>query len=86
MKTSMQNKEKMNQIIAKALADEAFKTELKKHPREVLAKHGIQVPANVKLEILENTDNFKYLVLPGLNAASIAAGDCVFSCYPSLTN
>ncbi len=70
------NKEKMNQIIAKALADETFKTELKKHPREVLAKHGIQVPANVKLEILENTDSLKYLILPGLDATSVAAGQC----------
>ncbi len=71
------NKEKMNQIIAKALADEAFKAELKKHPREVLAKHGIQVPANVKLEILENSDNAKYILLPTVDTKHLAAaGNC----------
>ena len=51
-------------VVARAWSDEAFKDKLKSDPRAALAEHGIEVPAGMKVEILENTPSKLHLSLP----------------------
>ena len=60
------------QLIAKALKDPKFKEALIKDPRSVISKEfGMQLPPGISLNVLEETTDKVYLVLP----ASAAAGD-----------
>ncbi|MWC27844.1 NHLP leader peptide family RiPP precursor [Paenibacillus sp. MMS18-CY102] len=53
------------QLIQKAWEDEAFKQLLLSDPNAALKDaFGIDVPANLKLKALEETDNELYLVIP----------------------
>lgn len=51
-------------VVARTWADKAFKDRLIQSPRDVLAEYGIQVPAGVTLEILQETEDKRFLVLP----------------------
>jgi hypothetical protein len=55
---------KMGQIIAKALADEAFKQRLLADAAAVLKEEGVAVPEGVTVTALENTETAFYLVIP----------------------
>ncbi|EFM10426.1 conserved hypothetical protein [Paenibacillus curdlanolyticus YK9] len=53
------------QLIQKAWEDEAFKQLLLSDPNAALKDaYGIDVPANLKLKALEETDTELYLVIP----------------------
>jgi hypothetical protein len=54
----------LQEIIAKAWADEAFKKQLETNPAEVLKQAGLPVPKNQKIEVVSNTEDVMYLVLP----------------------
>ena len=56
--------QKMNQLIAKAWADEAFKQQLLADPATVLKAQGLELPAGLTVKVLENTDQLVHLVLP----------------------
>jgi len=52
-------------LIEKAMADEAFKRELMSNPKAAIAKEvGQEVPAELEIEVLEQTPTKLYLVLP----------------------
>jgi hypothetical protein len=52
-------------LISKAMADEAFKSELISNPKAVIAREiGQEVPEGVEIEVLESTPKKLYLVLP----------------------
>jgi len=51
-------------IVAQAWADENFKARLLADPAAVLSEAGLNVPAGVGLQVLENTANVVHLVLP----------------------
>jgi len=51
-------------IIAKAWRDPAFKSELIANPAAALKAEGIDVPAGMAVNVLENTDKLFHLVLP----------------------
>lgn len=52
-------------LIEKAMADEAFKRELMSNPKAAIAKQlGQEVPAEIEIEVLEQTPTKLYLVLP----------------------
>jgi hypothetical protein len=52
-------------LIAKASRDEAFRKQLIENPRGAIASAlGIRVPADVTVEVLEETPRTLYLVLP----------------------
>lgn len=53
-----------DEIIAKAWADPAFKRRLLDNPVAVAKEHGIPVPSNMKIRIVENTDDVVHVVLP----------------------
>lgn len=56
--------QKLSQLVAKSWADEAFKHQLLSDPATVLNAEGIELPAGVTLQVLENTDQLFHLVLP----------------------
>ncbi len=52
-------------LISKAMADEAFKSELISNPKAVIAREiGQELPESVEIEVLEPTQKKLYLVLP----------------------
>jgi hypothetical protein len=52
-------------LISKAMADEAFKSELISNPKAVIAREiGQELPEGVEIEVLESTPKKLYLVLP----------------------
>lgn len=57
---------KYAKLIARAWSDESFKKELLADPRTVLAAHGITVPEGVNLQVLEEKENTRYLILPAV--------------------
>ena len=59
-------KELEAQIIAKAWQDEAFKQELLSNPKAALSRElQVQnIPASLEIQVLEETPNTFYLVLP----------------------
>lgn len=55
---------RLNQLMAKTLSDEILKAQLIENPRATLNAEGIKVPANMGIQVLENTDKVFHLVLP----------------------
>jgi hypothetical protein len=55
---------KMGQVIAKAWSDAEFKTRLLANPAETLQSEGIEIPAGVKVNAVENTNERFWLVIP----------------------
>ena len=62
-------------IVARAWADEGFRERLKSDPRAAVAEEtGVTVPDSVALEVLEETPDKAYLVIPS-NRTAIADDD-----------
>jgi Nitrile hydratase, alpha chain len=60
------------QIIARAWSDEVFREQLQTDPRAAVAEvTGVVVPESVQIEVLEETPEKAYLVIP-LNRVAIA--------------
>lgn len=57
-------KEIEEKLIKKALEDEDFKKQLLEDPKAVLEKAGLKYPENVTVEVLEETVDKAYIVLP----------------------
>jgi hypothetical protein len=52
-------------IVARAWADEGFRQRLKSDPQGTVAEEtGISVPASVQIEVVEETPEKAYLVIP----------------------
>jgi len=51
-------------LIAKAWQDEAFRKRLIKSPRKVLTEEGVDVPAGVRIKVVQNTASQTHLVIP----------------------
>lgn len=52
------------QIIAKCWADEAFKQQLIADPAGTLKQEGMDIPAGMVINVVENTSNVFHLVIP----------------------
>ena len=59
-------------IVAKAWADEAFKTSLVANPTATLAKEGIEVPAGLTIKVLEDTPQTMHVILPPPPSAALS--------------
>ena len=60
------------QIVARAWADEGFRERLKSDPRGAVAEAtGVEVPESIEIEVLEETPEKGYLVIP-LNRIEIS--------------
>jgi hypothetical protein len=58
-------------IIARAWQDEEFKKELKNNPVTTLRAAGLEVPEGVRYEVVENTADREYIVIPARPAGKI---------------
>jgi hypothetical protein len=56
--------ENPDRVIAKAWADDDFRTALMANPREALKAQGIEIPEGVTLNVLEDSETVINLVLP----------------------
>lgn len=74
-KEKEQLQKKWEKIIAKAMSDQVFRLRLMKNPREALKDHGIELPANVNLKVLEEKADTRYLIIPRENAGAISEED-----------
>lgn len=55
---------RVQKTIGKAWANDSFKQKLKGNPMAVLAEEGIEVPGNVEVVVLEDTENVVHVVIP----------------------
>jgi hypothetical protein len=62
--TREEQAKKIQKVIAKAWADEAFKQSLLANPAETLREQGIEAPPNVDVRVVECTDSVYYIVIP----------------------
>ena len=88
--------EQRNQLAALFAAcwkDEALKARFMTDPKAVLAEYGIDVPANINVNVVENTDNTVHITMPAAPAGAEgelsdeelagAAGGCgTWKCTP----
>ncbi len=54
----------MAKVIEKACSDESFRERFLADPKAVLEEYGITVPAGLNVEVVEQTDKLRYVVLP----------------------
>ena len=88
--------EQRNQLAALFAAcwkDEALKARFMADPKAVLAEYGIDVPANIDVNVVENTDNTVHITLPagpgsvgGLTDAELTRVAGGNSCYDNTIN
>lgn len=59
-------------LIQRAWEDEAFRQELLSNPKAVYAKEsGAEIPTNLEIEVIQETENKVYIVLPNTPASTI---------------
>ena len=66
METNLQNemRKKYAKIVEKAWADEDYKKNLLNNTIAVLKSEGFEIPAGLKIQIIEEPENTKIFVLP----------------------
>lgn len=58
-------------VILKALKDANFKKKLLENPKKVLEQEcGISIPANTSIQVFEESEGQKYLIIPHIPQAS----------------
>ncbi len=62
-----------HKIITKARSDDTFKAKLLADPKKIFKKHGLTIPANIKITILENTDSLQHFILPAENDGQLSS-------------
>ena len=82
----------MAELFAACWKDEALKARFMSDPKAVLAEHGIDVPAGMSVNVVENTDNTVHITMPQAPAGAGelsdeelagAAGGCgTWKCTP----
>lgn len=55
----------MAQLFAACWKDDALKKRFMSDPKAVLAEHGLEVPEDIDVRVVENTDNTVHITLPG---------------------
>jgi len=58
--------------IARAWTDQAYKAKLLNDPHAALSEVGVEVPAGITAQVVENTNDTQHLVLP---VAPVEAGE-----------
>ncbi|MBI5524047.1 MAG: NHLP leader peptide family natural product precursor [Desulfarculus sp.] len=64
-------------VVAKAWADEAFKTKLIKDPAAVLKAEGIELPQGAQIKVVEDAAALRHLVLPAMPAEAASLDEAV---------
>jgi Nitrile hydratase, alpha chain len=74
----------LDAVTAKALGSKKYKEALLANPVKVLRAEGLRIPRGVHVEILENTADTIYLVLPSQIVRTIDMGEVnitVIACH-----
>jgi hypothetical protein len=66
---------KYSQLIAKAWTDEAFKKRFLEDPATVLKEYGMEMPSDMKVKVVEGTDEEVYLILPPRPSGELSEED-----------
>jgi hypothetical protein len=66
-------------VVAKAWADESYKSKLKSDPKAVLKAEGLSVPDGVDLVVVENKASLLHLVLPEMPAEAANLDEATLS-------
>ena len=83
------------QVFAACWKDEALKARFMADPKAVLAEHGMDVPANIDVNVVENSDNTVHITMPKAPAGATeltdeelasAAGGLMKADAPSMTS
>ena len=87
-----EERNKLAALFAACWKDEALKARFLSDPKAVLAEHGIAVPANINVNVVENSDNTVHITMPMTPAGdgelsdeelTNAAGGCgTWKCTP----
>jgi hypothetical protein len=67
-----EQKNKLAELFAACWKDEALKARFMSDPKAVLKEHGLDVPDNLDVKVVENADDCVYITLP---APPSGAGD-----------
>ena len=70
-----EHKDKLAQLFAACWKDEALKARLMADPRSVLKEHGLDVPDNMNLKVVENADDCVHITLPAPPAGHMELTD-----------
>ena len=62
------------QVIAQALVDPAFRDRLMADPKAVMAEKGLEIPTDIQINVVKETPNTYYLVLPSLDLPQSGSG------------
>ena len=90
-----EERNKLAALFAACWKDEALKARFMSDPKAVLAEHGIDVPANMNVNVVENTDNTVHITMPMAPASaadlsdeelSNAAGGFTYSTHANIAN
>lgn len=77
---------KMQKVIAKAWADEAFRQKLLADPSATLKEEGLETPPGVEVRVLESTDEVYYFVLPpkpsDVDLDDLDTREAAYWCHP----
>ena len=63
------------ELSRKLFTDEAFRAEMKRDPKGTLQAHGIEVPDDVEIDVVESTPTKHYVVLPPLKKGELSEAD-----------
>ncbi len=75
----MSEKRLWSQVVARAWSDEDFKQRLLLNPRAVLAEHGLEMPEDMEVQVMEDGPKVRHLILPPSPAGELADEDLVGS-------
>ena len=59
-----EERNKLAELFAACWKDEALKARFMSDPKAVLAEHGMDVPANMNVNVVENSDNTVHITMP----------------------
>ena len=62
-------------LFAACWKDEALKARFQSDPKAVLAEYGIDVPANINVNVVENSDNTVHITMPPAPAGAAVLSD-----------
>ena len=65
----------MAELFAACWKDEALKARFMSDPKAVLAEHGIDVPDNMNVNVVENSDNTVHITMPTAPGGSTELSD-----------
>ena len=59
-----EERNKLAELFAACWKDDALKARFMSDPKAVMTEHGIEVPANMNVNVVENTDNTVHITMP----------------------